>query len=220
MIAVSTPEHADPNVASAGLSRPILFCDTETDGMTSPWLPTGRRIWEVAAIRRDPSGSERQFHGFIQLDELGFESDDPGDTRKRSLDIGGFYQRHPQIIGDPDPASHPDVYSYSVPAELLTDLLGDRPTLVGAVPSFDAESFLHLLHYAGLLTNEQVNSPWADRLVCVWALAAGRLGIPAHTLDRELMRDELGVDPSHYAHHTALDDTRWVKDVYDTLIST
>ena len=37
---------------------PLVFCDTETDGLASPWAPGGRRIWEIAAIRREP-GRER-----------------------------------------------------------------------------------------------------------------------------------------------------------------
>jgi hypothetical protein len=103
---------------------------------------------------------------------------------------------------------------------LLADLPLPASTIVGAIPSFDADSIQHLLHRTGLVAPEQIHSPWADRLVCVWSLAAGRLGVPAHTLDRARLHRELGVDPSRYAHHTALDDTRWVRDVYDRLIST
>ncbi|GAA2759131.1 hypothetical protein [Actinopolymorpha rutila] len=207
---------------------PLVFCDTETDGLASPWAPSGRRIWEIATIRREPDGREHQFHAFVRLDELGFDVDDPGEVRRRSLDVGGFHQRHPQLVGSPVAADHPNVVSYRAAAARLLELFAGQAVLVGAVPSFDAESFRHLLHTTELLPADVIASdptgsapmasPWRGRLVCVWSLVAGRIGVPTYTLDRTAVLRRLGIDPAHYAHHAALDDSRWVRDVYDAVL--
>ncbi|MGW5362070.1 hypothetical protein [Actinopolymorpha pittospori] len=173
----------------------------------------------MAAIRREPDGAERRFHCFVRLEDLDFDPSEPGAVRQRSLDIGGFYQRHPQLTDASDSAAHPNVLSAQAAATELVTLLVDRPSLVGATPSFDAESFLHLLDMTGLLPPAKVETPWAGRLVCVWGLVAGRFGINPATLDRDQVHKHLGIDPSEYAGHTALDDTRWVKDVYDAVVT-
>ncbi|MET9020463.1 hypothetical protein ABZV93_10805 [Actinopolymorpha sp. NPDC004070] len=216
----STTEPAD--------KAPLVFCDTETDGLASPWAPGGRRVWEIAAIRREPDGREHQFHAFVRLDELGFDVDDPGEVRRRSLDVGGFYQRHPQLVGSPVAADHLNVVSYQTAAAGLLDLFAGRAVMVGVVPSFDAESFRHLLHATGLMPadaiapdptkSEPMSSPWRGRLVCVWSMVAGRTGVPTYALDRAVVQHHLGIDPAHYAHHTAMGDARWARDVHDAVL--
>jgi hypothetical protein len=229
---MSSPSPAHRPGATAPISQaPLVFCDTETDGLASPWVPGGRRIWEIAAIRREADRSEHQFHSFVRLDELGFDVDDPGEARRRSLYVGGFYQRHPQLVGSPVAADHRNVVSYHAAAARLLELFAGPAVLVGAVPSFDAESLRHLLHVTGLLpadaiapdrtdsgSAEPIGSPWRGRLVCVWSLVAGRTGVPTHALDRPVVARRLGIDPDRYAHHTALDDARWVRDVHDAVM--
>ena len=227
-----SPSPADQPGTSGPISQaPLVFCDTETDGLASPWAPGGRRIWEIAAIRREPDGRECQFHAFARLNEVGFDVDAPGEVRRRSLDVGGFYQRHPQLVGSPVAADHANVVSYRAAAAKLLELFAGHAVLVGAVSSFDAESFRHLLHATGALpadviapdptgseSAEPMASPWRGRLVCVWSLVAGRAGLPTYALDRTVVRHQLGIDPDRYAHHTALDDSMWVRDVYDAVM--
>ena len=125
-------------------------------------------------------------------------------------------------------ADHANVVGYRAAAAKLLEMFAGQAVLVGAVPSFDAESFRHLLHATGALPadviasdparSDPMESPWRGRLVCVWSVVAGRTGLSTYALDRAVVRHQLGIDPDRYAHHTALDDSRWVRDVYDAIM--
>lgn len=204
------------NADSPSDTRPLLFCATATDGPTNPWLPDGRRIWEIAAIRREADGTEEQFTAYIRLEDLPFESEVPGEARQTALEASGFYERHPQIIGDKLPFAHEDVSGYHEAATVINRLTVGRPILVGSEPSFDAEGLLQLLHGYGLLRSGATAAPWEDRLVSVWALVAGRLGRDIATLDRDTVAAYLGVSATH--SETALDAAIWARDVYDAVM--
>ena len=84
------------DVAAAQTHVPaITFCDLETDELAYPWLPDGRRIWEIRAIVRSPGEPDIEHDAFISVADLKFDPGSPGHTRRVSLDIGGIYQRHP-----------------------------------------------------------------------------------------------------------------------------
>lgn len=63
------------------MSTPLVFIDTETDG-----LHPGRKAWEIALIRRDHLG-QTETHFFVGIDIR--------DSNPDALSIGRFWDRHP-----------------------------------------------------------------------------------------------------------------------------
>lgn len=191
------------------LSVPIVFVDLETDGLREPWLPGGRRIWELGVIRREADGSETEYQRFIRLDDL-----QPDLERSReALEIGSFHRRHPEL----NPAAPADgLCTYLEAAELLAKLTADQPLWVGVVPYFDASSVLHLLHTTGVLPADAPDVPWDFRLVCAVTLAMGRSGASPTAPAAEISL-ALGIDQAAYQIHSALEDARWTRDLYDAV---
>ena len=75
---------------------PIVFVDLETTSVREPWLPGGRRIWQLAVIRREDDGRETPYNRFIRLDELELST-----ATQQSLEISRFH-RHPELNGSDD----------------------------------------------------------------------------------------------------------------------
>lgn len=208
---------------------PICFIDTETDG-----VHPGRRVWEVAAIRRDDTG-EHTYHAFVDLDL--------STADLFGLRVGGFYQRHPlgrYLSGEgetswPLPDDEYDragCYLEASQAAAGVAQLTHGAHLVGAVPSFDAEVL------AALLRSQGLTPAWHYHLCDVEALAVGYLHGRAAGLDdqgkahaAEDLRAELtlpwssdalsravGVEPpGEDERHTALGDARHAMRLYDAI---
>jgi hypothetical protein len=186
------------------VTRPLVFLDTETDGLTP-----NRRIWEIAIIRRDPDGSETEWSAFIDID-----------LRKadlKGLYVGRFYDRHPkgrwlagtateQTYAVDSPTAH--LVKQETAARTIARLTHGA-TIVGAVPNFDTEAISKLLRTHG------ITPAWHHRLRCVETLAAGYTGQDLGGL--RACADELGIAP--WDEHTALGDTRAAKDVYDAIMT-
>ena len=175
--------------------RPLCFVDTETDG-----LHPGRRAWDIAIIRREPDGYEREHQMFVRLDLRNAD--------RMALDVGGFFDRHPvgrKVAGlKPTPGPEP-LDGHEAARDVMR--LTHGATLVGAVPSFDAETLANLLRSHGYMPT------WHHRLVCVESMTAGAAGRLVGGLS-----DCAGVcdlDPSTYAAHTALGDAQLARDIYD-----
>lgn len=218
---------------------PLVFIDTETDG-----IHPGRRVWEVAMIRRDDRGEqERSF--FVSID---LRSADP-----YGLQVGGFYDRHPQgvSLSTPPPwppttktpgtlagvradapspeelaAFHADQAKCQAP--VLSKEAAARTVakwthgahLVGVNPGFDAETLAKLLRGEGLI------EAWHYHLVDVAAMAYGAMSAAVRPLPSPVTlpwkSDELsrawGVEPpSEEERHTALGDARWALRWYAAL---
>src|SRR5574338_1576276 len=194
---------------------PICFLDTETDG-----VHPGRKVWEVAMIRRDDTG-ERETQFYVALD---LSSADPF-----GLKVGGFYDRHPMgryLSGRTDHAPTTGseyLWPFSAAHEVARFTHGAH--LVGAVPNFDAEVLANLLRAEGL------TPAWHYHLIDVEAMAVGWLagrgtGLSSpqdHVMQPPWKSDDLaracGVEPpSDDERHTALGDARWAMRLYDALI--
>lgn len=233
--ASSTETRIDPAVyATPRADCPLLFADTETTSLTRPHLRGGRRIWDAAIIRRDPGGTENYFQGYVSIADIGLTAYMPPDLMydtttslrdrlykhvpddiRDALDVGHFWDRHPEMTNGF--GVHPNVYSERDLAAQLVSWTsavpgGQRPYLIGSVPSFDEESFADLLRRCGFLTGD--NTPWHYRPVDVVTAVATRLGAPLPWNPQDLSR-RLGVDPGKYAQHTALGDARWARDMFD-----
>lgn len=181
---------------------PICFVDCETDG-----VHPNRKPWEIALIRREPDGDETEVSFFVSIDL--------STADLFGLKVGRFYERHPvgrvlSRLDKPDPVASwgdPSFKNRADAAQLVARMTHGAQ-LVGAVPSFDAEVFDHLLRDNGLCP------AWHHRLRCVETLTAGHfgeevggLGACARALDIEVT-DE----------HTALGDARTARAIWDAIL--
>ncbi|MFE7462322.1 3'-5' exonuclease [Nocardiopsis terrae] len=181
-----------------------VYLDCETTGLN----PRIHHPWEIAVIVEEPGQPTREESVLLPVDLT--------DADPKALDIGGFWDRHPQGTD-----SYPgDVEEPRVVARALARLLADA-VVIGSNPMFDKDMIAPFLAEHG--------QPWAAhyRTVDVITLGAGRLmghlpqdlptlgyqhpTLPYRTTD---ISRAFGVDPSDYARHTALGDCRWVRDLY------
>lgn len=209
---------------------PLAFLDTETTSLHRPASPTPGEIWEVGLILRDQDGEQ----GYRWLLPVTLEHAEPD-----SLEIGGFYDRHPQggRWDDPDPDDLViDLARWCLDFATLTT----GAHLVGNVVSFDEERLAALLMAHGVLP------AWHYHLVDVESLAAGHLARSAqlewHLADEDDDVDGLGeakkllsvaqprwdseelsaalgvTPPGPDQRHTALGDALWARDIYDAVM--
>ena len=121
------------------MSTPLVFIDTETDG-----LHPGRKAWEIALIRRDHLG-QTETHFFVGIDIR--------DSNPDALSIGRFWDRHPSGRKMAGLKALPDsvnlLTQHDAAKEVMRWTFGAH--LVGAIPSFDAETFARMLRSNGYL---------------------------------------------------------------------
>lgn len=206
-------------------NAPIVFLDTETDG-----IAPGRKVWEVAMIRRDENG-ERETSFFVEID---LSTADPF-----GLKVGRFYDRHPlgRVLSglaerewDSDGSYYTDVRAAHTVARWT-----HGAHIVGAVPNFDTEVLANLLREHGL------TPAWHYHLIDVEAFAfgwlRGRLAVARSTPNQaantpydvdpavltlpwhsEEISRACGVEPpSAEERHTALGDARWAMRLFDRI---
>lgn len=185
----------------------IVFLDTETLG-----VHIDAPIWELAAVRRRPDGTEATLHLFIHHDPDRWLKD-PNFPESFKRD---YYQRYPEDN---------DVPRYSA-ARILQNFLTGRPHIVGSVPNFDTERISHQL-----LRPNDIPDPWHYHLIDVENLVvgfiAGRasqgdvdagLAMPDLPWDSNALSRAVGVDPDDYERHTAMGDVRWAMAQYDAVM--
>jgi hypothetical protein len=170
----------------------LVFLDTETTGLNSDQ----HEIWDLAFIR---DGEEHEYHFQPDLTKA-----DP-----MALKIGHYYERSLALDWKWNGRSD---CSTDTSSEIARLLYGRH--IVGAVPSFD-DAFLKRF----MLANGQAVSTWHYHLICVENLIAGKLGIAPPWKSDDLSR-AIGVEPPKDAdRHTAIGDARWVKAMYEAVIS-
>lgn len=192
------------------MSAPLCFIDTETTS-----LRPDRRAWEIALILRNlDARDDREYTWFIDPDDLDLGNADP-----KSLDIGGYYQRHP-IAGQ---VTHgwsmvQDEDEVLAQVEALTR----GAHLVGNVVSFDADVLDRRMRERGLCPS------WHHHLIDVEPMVVGYLaGLAAAGQDVTLpglpwrsddLSRAIGIDPDRYQRHTALGDAQWCRDMFDVAV--
>jgi hypothetical protein len=181
----------------------LVFMDTECTG-----LSLDDDIWEFAAIRRDPDGSEHSLHLFIDHDREKC-------ARLPESFRTDHYTRWPGnevSIGEDEAA------------QKIVEFTGkDRPHVVGAVPNFDTERLALLLGRYG-------HKPgWHYHLIDVENLAVGYLAgrasltfgegwwTPPLPWDSDDLSRAVGVEPPTDERHTAMGDVRWCMALYDAI---
>ncbi|MBF6302266.1 hypothetical protein IU459_32705 [Nocardia amamiensis] len=200
-------------------ASPLVFVDIETTH-TDPGL---RRPWEIALIRREPNGWQKQIT--ILIEDVDLSHADP-----RALDVGRFYERHPQyapippLVRDTPPSSitctgEDDVFylTEAAAAAVVDDWTAPsangRARFAGYNVWFDADTLDAMLRRHRRLPR------WDYHLIDVGNMAAGRLGIAEPMRSYELSRATGAEPPSEAEQHTALGDARWVMRWWDQLTS-
>lgn len=144
-------------------ARPIVFLDTETNG-----LHAGRRPWEIAWIRREPDGTESET--CIHISDVDNTNADP-----KALQIGRFHERwqgrnFPALAGggyaavEGDPIVMPEWRAAEAVEQDTRDAI-----IVGSTPNFDTETL------AAMLRRHRLCPAWHYKLIDIATLAAGWL---------------------------------------------
>lgn len=182
---------------------PIVFLDTETTG-----LAHDDEVWEIAAVRRDPDGTEAELHLFIEHD-------------------GNLCVRLPEEFRADHAARFPSACSGRVTSRrdacnalrrFLNPTGSARPVMVGINPAFD------LGHVSRLFRAEFPHwdpTPWHYTPVDARHLAVGHLHAQGEVSlppwDSETVSRQLGINPNNYDRHTAMGDVQWAMAIYDAV---
>jgi hypothetical protein len=185
--------------------RPLCFTDCEAICLNR----RTRLPWEVAIILRAPDGTETE-RVWMAIDP------DLSEADPKSLEMNHFWERHP--MGGV--AKWDDVAAAGIDAAYTSEIAReiDRWTrgavLIGAVASFDEETYARLLYDHGLLPTWHFRPRCVETLAIGWLAGQGREIPPLDGRSDDLYA-ALGIDTSTYARHTALGDTRLARDVWD-----
>lgn len=206
------------------MTAPIVFLDTETDG-----LHPGRKAWEIAMIRRDGDREER-IEFFLDIDLATADL--------YGLKVGKFYDRHPlgkQLSGwhlnDAPTSLVWENADWRARGVLTRDEAAMRVArwthgahIVGLVPHFDTEVL------AGLLRDAGFTPAWHYHLIDVGSMMLGHLsgGSPAATRSAEVseaialpwksenLSRVIGIEPpTEERRHTAMGDAEWAREIFD-----
>jgi len=196
-------------MSASGTNQNIAFVDTETTS-----LRHDRRAWEIAVILRRPGLDDREFTWLVDVADL-----DLGNADVKSLQIGGFYDRHPQTRPG-HKLRRGGALNIHPEAEALESVEAATrgAHLVGAVPSFDAEVLAARMRARGVCPS------WHYHLIDFETLIVGYLaGLGKPVPDRPWRSDDLsrlvGVEPPAGAdRHSALGDARWGVRVWDAIM--
>jgi hypothetical protein len=181
----------------------LVFLDTETTGLSSD-----DDIWEFAAVRREPDGTETELHLFLEHSPVKCARL-PESFRLDHED------RFPAMTHDGK--WHPAVVRKSDAAGQIDEFLQGRPHIIGAVPGFD------LGHIARLCGEwfEDWSPPWHYHVIDVENVALGWLNGRDDRVSPPYKSDDLaaacGVTPAGAERHTALGDVRWVMRWWDAM---
>ncbi|MCX5066625.1 hypothetical protein OOJ91_12125 [Micromonospora lupini] len=189
-----------------------VHADLETTAVHSQ-----RRAWEAGAIVSRPGQEDTEHHWIVDVRDLDLHNADPV-----SLDIGGFWQRHPQASlvdgehGGPirlrvgEWAPHPDVVRESVMLRGVADLVRDKAVICGSNPAFDQYTLEPRMLVHGIAPGWYYHPCDVPERAKGWLAAQG---LPAPDRTDDVVR-ACGLDPAWYARHTAVGDCRLFRDLY------
>lgn len=95
-------------------------------------------------------------------------------------------------------------------------------TVVGAVPDFDTTRLARLLRGEGLEPAWHYHLCDVENLAVGYLMGRGRrsdIPVAQPPWDSEALSLAVGVDPQQFERHTALGDARWVRAIYDAVMT-
>jgi hypothetical protein len=185
------------------MSRTV-FTDCETTS-----LRPDRRAWEIAAIVREPGQPDAEHHWFIDADDL-----DLGNADLIALNIGRFFERHPQARLDREP----EVTEYCDESDAMRELeaITRGAHLIGAVPNFDADVYAARMRAHGICPSWHYHLCDAENLIVGYLAGKGTVLLPPWKSDD--LAAALGLKVSEDQRHTAMGDARFVRDIWDAIM--
>ncbi|KQU48065.1 hypothetical protein ASG84_26610 [Rhodococcus sp. Leaf278] len=209
------------------MTNALVFLDTETTG-----LHHDRRPWEIALIRREPSGRTSEMQ--VYVDDVDLSS-----AELIGLNVGHFYSNHPSFRTDSPMTLHPDHEALELAPDVwlateakaatLVERMTRGATIIGNNPGFDVEVL------AAMLRRHKLCPAWHYHPIDVVSQALGFLSVLNLKLLGDLLAPELVEDltpplksdklsklcgitpPEGDERHTAIGDARWVQRWYDRL---
>ena len=178
----------------APAAAPLAFIDTETTGLDE----AVHEIFEIAVIRRDEHGVDREWNVWLPVDV--------SKANPQALELNGYELRRAQRAA----VGLHDTVPEAAVAELV-ELTAGVP-IVAMNPGFDVRFLTPLLARFGR------RAQWHYSPVDCKSLIAGALRIPPPWSSERLAR-ALGVDPDAYERHGALGDCRYVRDCYNRVFN-
>jgi DNA polymerase III epsilon subunit-like protein len=192
------------------ITTTLVFIDCETTA-----LGPNARPWEVSFIRREPSGGE--YRHSLMVGDIDLSDADP-----KSLEISGFYERHPNYNVNSVALTRPEeAIAQSVEAHTRD------AHLVGVNPAFDAGVLDRMLRRHGRIPR------WHYHLIDVPAVALGYLAgaldhdgmapyvIPSIPYRSDDLSRQCGVEPpAPEQRHTADGDAEWAMRWFDEIAGT
>lgn len=177
----------------------LSFIDTETIS-----LHPHRRAWDIAVIRCAPGKEPQQFQWFVTARDLHMQHAD-----QQSLQIGRFYERHPEFAESRWRAEPESTVLREV--EQVT-----RGTfLVGCNTPFDAETLAPRMRMLNIAPS------WHYRTQCVQAYLRGYLAAKGQAPPLDIRSDDLfemiGVDVAEFERHTAMGDVQLAMAVWNAV---
>ncbi|MER7331631.1 MULTISPECIES: hypothetical protein [unclassified Micromonospora] len=191
------------------MTRPIVFLDCETTS-----LRPDRRAWEIALILRRPEHSDHERSWLVTVEDLDLGNADP-----QSLQVGGFYDRHPEINPQYQPVPFSALRGPSLQPEFAVlrtvESLTRGAIVYGSNPAFDMDVLDRRMRANGILPS------WHYRGECIataakWWLKGRGLPVPESEKSEDLSR-AVGVDPTQFDRHTALGDCQWTRAIFDVI---
>lgn len=198
-----------------------IFLDTETTG-----LSLDDDIWEIAAVRREPDGTETEHHQFVEHDR-----------QKCARLPESFRLDHEKRYDDLAAISPKGA------ARWFAALTRDGPHIVGAVPNFDTERLAILCARFGLAARHHYHLIDVENLAVGWlmaradkaelravtepgpvadellAVAASWRQVATPPWDSDELSRACGVEPpGEGVRHTAMGDVRWGMALYDRIM--
>lgn len=190
------------------LGAPVCFIDTEFTTL-DPWR---RRPWEIAIIRRDPGAPDVE--SVFVISDVDLTDADP-----KSLEVGGFFERHPAFGGV---AAEDPLVSYLTEAEaaILVETMTRGCHVIGAVPNADSDILQDMLRRNQLRWTGHYHLMDIENVAIGYLKGLDPLFIPQLPLKSDELSEMCGVPaPSDEERHTALGDARWVRDWWDSIFS-
>jgi hypothetical protein len=194
----------------------VAIVDTETTGLRRPWLPGGRRTWEVAVIRQTEDG-ELVDAVWLQITDVDLSDADP-----KSLAIGRFFDRWSGWEGTRVEVPAVRLGGHQVrlrgveeaEAAPVIERLTRDAVIAASNPGFDVDNFAELLW-----RNGQPADGWWHHPLDVPNLAHGWLrGMQPGTwtdpsYSTRKLSEAVGV-PEPADRHSAWADAVWMRDLY------